>query len=80
LPGDDGNDNTFTFWNAAKFRDRRPAAAGFKQTTIEPTRVYRVEDARQFLSTQGIDPDSITAEVEGRFMSAFIRATKPDVI
>src|ERR1700683_1702117 len=52
-------------------------AAGFDQITIEPTRVYRVEDARQFLSAQGIDADSIAAEVEGKFMSAFIRATKP---
>ncbi len=55
-------------------------AAGFKQITIEPTRVYRVEDARQFLSAQGIDADSIAAVVEGKFMSAFIRATKPDAI
>ena len=51
-------------------------AVGFKQITIEPTRVYKVEDARQFLSAQGIDADSIAAEVEGKFMSAFIRATK----
>jgi ubiquinone/menaquinone biosynthesis C-methylase UbiE len=56
------------------------AAAGFKQITIEPTRVYRVEDARQFLSAQGIDADSIAPQVEGKFMSAFIRATKPDAI
>jgi hypothetical protein len=55
-------------------------AAGFKQITIEPTRVYKVEDARQFLSAQGIDADSIAPQVEGKFMSAFIRATKPDVI
>src|ERR1700683_5003038 len=49
-------------------------AAGFKQVTIEPTRVYKVEDARQFLSTQGIDADSIAAEVEGKLMSAFVKA------
>jgi hypothetical protein len=52
-------------------------AAGFDEITIEPTRVYKVEDARQFLSAQGIDADSIATEVEGKFISAFIRATKP---
>jgi arsenite methyltransferase len=52
-------------------------AAGFEEVTIEPTRVYEVTDARQFLSAQGIDADAIAAEVEGKFMSAFIRARKP---
>jgi SAM-dependent methyltransferase len=52
-------------------------AAGFEQVTIEPTRVYRVADAQQFLTAQGIDADSIAAEVEGKFISAFIRARKP---
>jgi arsenite methyltransferase len=52
-------------------------AAGFEEVTIEPTRVYQVTDARQFLSAQGIDADAIAAEVEGKFMSAFIRARKP---
>jgi arsenite methyltransferase len=52
-------------------------AVGFKEVTIEPTRVYKVEDAQQFLRTQGVDSDSIAAEVEGKFMSAFIRAKKP---
>ena len=52
-------------------------AAGFEDVTIEPTRVYKVEDARQFLGAQGIDADSIASEVEGKFMSAFIRAKKP---
>ena len=52
-------------------------AAGFEDVSIEPTRVYKVEDARQFLSAQGVDADSIAADVEGRFFSAFIRATKP---
>jgi arsenite methyltransferase len=42
-----------------------------------PTRVYKVEDARQFLTAHGMDADSIAAEVEGKFMSAFIRAKKP---
>jgi arsenite methyltransferase len=52
-------------------------AVGFEEVTIEPTRVYKVEDARQFLSAQGVDADSIAPEVEGKFMSAFIRAKKP---
>jgi arsenite methyltransferase len=52
-------------------------AAGFERVMIEPTRVYKVEDARQFLRAQGIDADLIAAEVEGKFMSAFIRAKKP---
>ena len=53
------------------------AAAGFEGISIEPTRVYRIEDAREFLSQSGIDVDSIAPEVDGRFMSAFIRAVKP---
>jgi arsenite methyltransferase len=52
-------------------------AAGFEEVTIEPTRIYKVEDARQFLSARGIDADSIASEVEGKFVSAFIRAKKP---
>jgi arsenite methyltransferase len=52
-------------------------AAGFQEVTIEPTRVYKIEDAHQFLTAQGIDADSIASEVEGKFMSAFIRAKKP---
>ena len=52
-------------------------AAGFGQVDVEPTRIYRVEDARAFLSGQGIDVDAIAAEVDGKFMSAFIRAVKP---
>jgi arsenite methyltransferase len=52
-------------------------AAGFEDVTIEPTRVYKVEDAEQFLRAQGIDADAVAADVEGKFMSAFIRAKKP---
>src|SRR4029077_11438454 len=51
--------------------------AGFAQIEMEPTRVYQVEDARQFLSAEGIDVDAIAPEVEGKFLSAFIRAVKP---
>ena len=53
------------------------AAAGFEQIEIEPTRIYRAEDAREFLAGQGIDVDAIAAQVDGKFLSAFIRAVKP---
>jgi arsenite methyltransferase len=53
------------------------AKAGFDSVDIEPTRVYSVEDARQFLTGEGIDVDSIAPQVEDKFMSAFIRAVKP---
>ncbi len=51
--------------------------AGFEQIELEPTRVYRSEDAREFLSGQNIDVDAIAPQVDGKFMSAFIRAVKP---
>jgi arsenite methyltransferase len=50
--------------------------AGFSGVSIEPTRVYSIEDARQFLTGEGIDVDAIAAQVENKFMSAFIRAVK----
>lgn len=53
------------------------AAAGFEKIEIEPTRIYRVEDARAFLSGHGIDVDRIAPEVDGKVMSAFVRAEKP---
>jgi arsenite methyltransferase len=53
------------------------AASGFEQIDIEPTRIYRAEDAREFLSGQGIDVDAIAPQVDGKFFSAFIRAVKP---
>jgi ubiquinone/menaquinone biosynthesis C-methylase UbiE len=52
-------------------------AAGFEQIEIEPTRIYRAEDAREFLSGEGIDVDVIAPQVDGKFMSAFIRGVKP---
>jgi arsenite methyltransferase len=52
------------------------AKAGFEAIEIEPTRVYRVDDAREFLATAGIHADAIAADVDGKFMSAFIRARK----
>jgi len=54
------------------------AATGFTDVSIEPTRVYRAADARQFLEAEGVDADRIAPEVDGHFMSAFIRARKPD--
>ena len=53
------------------------AKAGFESIGLEPTRVYNIEDARQFLACEGIDVDAIAAQVEGKFMSAFVRAVKP---
>ena len=53
------------------------AKAGFEAIDIEPTRVYDIEDARTFLSGQGLDVDALAPQVEGKFMSAFVRATKP---
>ena len=57
---------------AAKLR-----AAGFKDVELEPWRVYRIEDARAFLTESGLDVEAIAPQVEGRFASAFIRARKP---
>jgi arsenite methyltransferase len=53
------------------------AKAGFIDIDLEPTRVYTIEDARAFLSGQGVDVDAMAPAVEGKFMSAFIRAVKP---
>ena len=57
----------------------RLAAAGFEAISIEPTRVYNIEDARQFLSSKHIDVDAVAPAVEGKIMSAFVRAKKPGV-
>jgi arsenite methyltransferase len=56
---------------------RKLAAAGFEGINIEPTRVYKAGDARQFLAGEGIDADAIAPLVDGKFMSAFVRAVKP---
>src|SRR5262249_16955672 len=50
--------------------------AGFERVEIEPTRVYHIEDARAFLGGHGIDVDAMAPQVDGKFMSAFVRATK----
>jgi len=54
------------------------AAAGFEQIDLEPTRIYCTEDAREFLTGQGIDVDALAPQVDGKFMSAFVRAVKPN--
>jgi arsenite methyltransferase len=53
------------------------AKAGFQSISIEPTRIYAVEGARDFLAGKGVDVDALAPRVEGKFMSAFIRAVKP---
>jgi len=52
-------------------------SAGFEQVEVEPTRIYRVEHAREFLAREGVDVDALAPQVDGKFMSAFIRAVKP---
>lgn len=51
--------------------------AGFEEPFLEPARIYGPEDARSFLEEAGLDVDAFAASIEGRFMSAFVRATKP---
>jgi SAM-dependent methyltransferase len=53
------------------------AGAGFTAISIEPTREYSVDDARHFLVEAGIDVDRLASQIDGKFMSGFIRATKP---
>jgi arsenite methyltransferase len=55
-------------------------AAGFEQIEIEPTRIYRVADAREFLASAEIDVDAMASQVDEKFMSAFIRAVKPRTV
>ena len=50
---------------------------GFQNINIDPTRVYSVDDARTFLRAQGVNVDEIAREIEGKFISAFVRASKP---
>jgi arsenite methyltransferase len=52
--------------------------AGFEKIKIEPTRVYNIEDARAFLTSEDVDIEAIAPQVEGKFISAFIRARKPN--
>jgi SAM-dependent methyltransferase len=59
-----------------EYRDKL-AMAGFAGIDVEPTRVYRMEDARDFLAGAGVDAVAIAPQVDGKFMSAFVRARKP---
>jgi len=52
-------------------------AAGFERVEVEPTRIYKAADAREFLATEGIDAEATALQVDGKFMSAFVRAVKP---
>ena len=52
-------------------------AAGFEQIEVEPTRIYKVEESREFLASAGVNVDAIASQVDEKFMSAFIRAVKP---
>ena len=58
------------------YRDKL-VQAGFKDVEIEPTRIYRAADARHFLDEAGITDEAVLAGIDGRFMSAFVRAQKP---
>jgi SAM-dependent methyltransferase len=53
-------------------------AAGFTDVQIEPWRVYDIEDARTFLAEGGLDVNALAAQVEGKFLSAFVRGRKPE--
>src|SRR5688500_9438541 len=53
------------------------AEVGFEDADIEPTRIYELDDARSFLANSGVDADALAKYADGRFMSAFVRATKP---
>lgn len=59
-----------------EYRDKL-ARAGFEEIEVEPTRIYKVEDAEEFLRNSGTEADAIAPLVDGKFMSAFIRARKP---
>ena len=59
-----------------EYRDKL-FSSGFENIDIEPTRIYNVEEARDFLSAAGLDVDKVAPLIDGKFISAFIRATKP---
>lgn len=56
------------------------SAAGFENVDVESTRIYRAADAKEFLASEGIDADAIAPQVDGKFMSAFVRAVKPNTV
>lgn len=53
------------------------AKAGFEQIDVEPTRTYQARDATEFLANSGLDAESVAPQIDGKFISAFIRARKP---
>lgn len=53
------------------------AEVGFEEIDVEPTRIYSAADARDFLASTGLDPDAVAAQVDGKVVSAFVRARKP---
>ena len=53
------------------------ARVGFESIDVEPTRVYRIEEAREFLKAAGLDPETVGPRIDGKFISAFVRAVKP---
>ena len=59
-----------------EYRDKL-AHVGFEAIDVEVTRTYSIEDARAFLTAKGIDVDAVAAQVDGKIVSAFIRAKKP---
>jgi len=60
----------------AEYRNKL-SSAGFEQVNVEPTRIYRAADAKEYLAEAGIDADAIAPQVDGKFISAFVRAVKP---
>lgn len=60
----------------AEYRNKL-SAAGFQEVDVEPTRIYRAADARDYLAEAGIDAEAIAPQVDGKFISAFVRAVKP---
>ncbi len=60
-----------------EYRDKLDRRRLRARSTMEPTRVYKTEEARELLLRQGLDVDAIAAEADGKFMSAFVRAVKP---
>jgi hypothetical protein len=60
----------------AEYRSKLEAA-GFAEIDLEPTRVYKAADAKAFLASAGLDRPRLAESIDGRFMSAFVRAAKP---
>jgi arsenite methyltransferase len=59
-----------------EYRDKL-FTAGFESIDIEPTRVYKSEEARDFLAAAGLDPEKVGPQIDGKFISAFVRGVKP---